>query len=101
MNETFWSLLHNSAHWEFELFLMFIFDVVIGLFLWPFISKHWKHHVDRDERDQNEVFVDAFDALVNLKKYIRESPASRVRLINSDGLIELIDEFMKKTECIR
>ena len=35
--ETFWTLLRDVAHWEFELFLMLLFDVVIGLCLWPII----------------------------------------------------------------
>lgn len=47
-HETFLSLLGDAAHWEFELFLMFIFDVIIGLLCWPFIKKHWKHHVESD-----------------------------------------------------
>ena len=35
--ETFFTLLKDKAHWEFEIFLMFIFDIVIGLILWPII----------------------------------------------------------------
>jgi len=55
MHETFWSLLHDSAHWEFELLVGFIemvvFDgLVLGL-CWPFIQKHMKHHFDRDKRE--------------------------------------------------
>lgn len=60
--ETFRSLLHDGAHWEFELFVGFIemlaFDVVIGLFAWPFVMKHWKHHVDRDRREEHGVKLD-------------------------------------------
>jgi hypothetical protein len=52
--ETFRSLLHDKAHWEFELFVgfveMLVFDVVVGVFAWPFVKKHWQHHVDRDKR---------------------------------------------------
>lgn len=47
--ETFWTLFHNLAHWEFELFLMLIFDVIIGMIAWPFIKKHWNHHTTHDE----------------------------------------------------
>ena len=49
--ETFWSLLHDAAHWEFELFLIFIFDIVLGAVIWPFLKKHWTHHVARDKKD--------------------------------------------------
>jgi len=52
--ETFWTLLTNAAHWYFELFLMFLFDVVIGLAVWPFVRKHWKHHVTRDEASKEK-----------------------------------------------
>lgn len=62
--EDFWFLLHNLAHWEFELFLMFIFDVVLGLLLIPFgrrwlkkhdEKKHAHEHCD-DVHDQGELF---------------------------------------------
>ena len=36
-HETFWTLATDIAHWEFELFLMLIFDVIIGLILWPVV----------------------------------------------------------------
>ena len=49
--ETFWTLLHNAAQWEFEIFLMLVFDGVIGALAWPFIKKHWKHHIERDEKE--------------------------------------------------
>ena len=56
--ETFWTLLHDSAHWEFEQFVgfleMLLFDGAMGLVFWPFIKKHWRHHTERDRRDGNE-----------------------------------------------
>ena len=51
MHETFWTLLRDSAHWEFELFLQLVFDVVIAGLLWPLVRKHWRHHIARDQRD--------------------------------------------------
>ena len=54
MHETFWTLLQDRAHWEFELFLMLLFDGVVGCVLFPFVRKHWRHHVDRDAREQNK-----------------------------------------------
>ncbi len=53
VTETFWTLLRDSAHWEFELFVgfveMLIFDVFIGFMMWPHVKKHWKHHLERDK----------------------------------------------------
>jgi prepilin-type N-terminal cleavage/methylation domain-containing protein len=50
MHESFWDLLMDPAHWYFELFLIFIFDVVIGLIIWPFISGGMKHHKSDHQR---------------------------------------------------
>lgn len=49
-NETFFSLLGNLAHWEFELFLLVIFDGLIGALLWPRLLKARKHHRSDDQR---------------------------------------------------
>jgi len=56
--ETFWSLLRSTGHWEFEIFLMILFDLLLGGLLWPFLRKHWKHHVRRDEKDAQEFMND-------------------------------------------
>jgi len=48
--ETFWTLLSDKAHWEFELFLIFLFDVLIGLLIWPWVKKFIIHHKSDDER---------------------------------------------------
>jgi hypothetical protein len=43
------------AHWEFEIFLMAVFDGLIGAgiigFCWPRIKKHWHHHLERDKAE--------------------------------------------------
>ena len=52
MHETFWTLLGDPAHWLFELFLMMLFDGLIFGLAWPFIRKHWRHHLNRDAMDQ-------------------------------------------------
>ena len=49
--ETFWTLLHDKAHWEFEGFLTLLFDGVLGglvtYFIWPKIMEHWKCHTQK------------------------------------------------------
>jgi len=48
--ETFLDLLKDPAHWYFELLLIVIFDVIIGLLIWPFIQKALIHHKSDHER---------------------------------------------------
>jgi hypothetical protein len=48
--ESFFTLLADPAHWEFEIFLMIVFDVIIGFFIWPFIRKALVHHKSDHER---------------------------------------------------
>ncbi|MBU2101256.1 hypothetical protein KKH05_00835 [Patescibacteria group bacterium] len=49
-HETFWTLATDLAHWEFELFLIILFDVVIGILLWPRLKKIFKHHESDDDK---------------------------------------------------
>jgi hypothetical protein len=43
--ETFLELLKSPGHWLFELFLMALFDGVIGALVWGrFLKKHWQEH---------------------------------------------------------
>ena len=49
--ETFWSLLHDKAHWQFEMFLQVIFDGILGGLAWPTLQHHWNHHIARDKRE--------------------------------------------------
>ena len=48
--ETFWTLFTDLAHWEFELFLILLFDVFVGILLWPWVRKFILHHKSDDER---------------------------------------------------
>jgi len=62
-HETFWTLLQSAAHWQFELFLMFLFDVVIGLVLYPFFKRAVLHHKTDDVKiDELEEKVDELQA---------------------------------------
>ena len=56
ITETFNSLLRDRAHWEFEIFLMLIFDGLIAGLLFPSARKHWKHHIARDQQDEYNDF---------------------------------------------
>lgn len=38
MHETFWTLLRDRAHWEFEIFLMILFDVILAG-IWQFFAR--------------------------------------------------------------
>jgi hypothetical protein len=49
-HETFWTLLTDVAHWQFEIFLIVLFDVVIGLLIWPKIKQWFKHHKEDDNK---------------------------------------------------
>jgi len=48
-NETFWTLITDSAHWEFEVFLIILFDIIIGALIWPRVKRFFKHHKSDDE----------------------------------------------------
>lgn len=54
--ETFGTLLKDPAHWEFELFLMLLFDGLIGAVVWPLI----KNHIHRDLKKHNTELDRAF-----------------------------------------
>lgn len=42
--ETFWTLLRDLPHWEFEIFLILIFDVLIGVMLLPCLKRFVHRH---------------------------------------------------------
>jgi hypothetical protein len=45
MHETFWTLLRDRAHWEFELFLMVVFDI--------FLAGVWQLFLRRKDKVQS------------------------------------------------
>lgn len=49
-HETFWTLLADPAHWQFELFLIALFDGLIGVLIWPRLKRFFKHHESDDDR---------------------------------------------------
>jgi hypothetical protein len=66
MEESFVTLLKSKGHWEFEIFLIFIFDVVIGVLIWPTILRWWKHHkMDDDKLEQLERRIDILERMID------------------------------------
>ena len=49
--ETFWTLLRDKAHWEFEIFVSLVVDVVFVGLIWQRVKKHWNHHLARDKKE--------------------------------------------------
>jgi hypothetical protein len=49
--ESFGELVRSPGHWEFEIFLMVLFDGLIAGLVFPFVRKHWKHHIARDQAE--------------------------------------------------
>ncbi len=48
-HDTFWDLLRSPGHWAFEIFLIALFDGLLGLIIWPRIKK-FMHHYRMDDR---------------------------------------------------
>jgi len=65
--ETFLTLLRDPNHWAFELLVTLVENiftgVVIGMVVWPFIKRHWNHHVARDIQDGHTSGNDSEDRL--------------------------------------
>ena len=78
-HETFWTLIADRAHWEFELFLIFIFDVVIGLVLWPRLKK-WKSHHKSDDAQ----IAEALQKISDLEKQVK-SLQERLNALHHTG----------------
>ena len=52
--ETFWTLVRSAAHWELEVFIVLLVDGLIGALIWPYVRRHWLHHLARDRREGQE-----------------------------------------------
>lgn len=63
LQETFSSLLHDKAHWQFELFVglieTIVIDVVFGFIIWGLILKpYWKRRkreIIREEHKRHNI----------------------------------------------
>lgn len=52
-HETFWTLLQDGAHWQFEIFLILLVDGLIGAIIWPFLKRIYSknpHHESDDKK---------------------------------------------------
>ena len=52
-HETFWTLIRDPAHWQFELFLMFLADFILGLLVVPWVRYRLLHHTSDDQKNPN------------------------------------------------
>lgn len=53
LSETYWELMRDPAHWLFEITLILIFDVIIGMVAWPFVKKWIKNHDEKKHAHQH------------------------------------------------
>lgn len=51
-HETFWGLVCSAPHWGFELMLMVIFDLGLGVLLIPAFRKYILHHQSDDKKTE-------------------------------------------------
>jgi hypothetical protein len=62
MQETFSTLLHDPAHWKFEIFLQVLDGIIFGVIwnlIWNrYLKQHWKHHLDRDKGEPKTYYGD-------------------------------------------
>lgn len=68
--ESFWSLLRDPAHWYFELFLMLLFDVLIGAIAWPIIRRHIHRDVDAAEEHEHDQIDLLYEEIADLRQHI-------------------------------
>lgn len=52
--ETYWALLTSLPHWGLEITIMIVFDGLVGALAWPFVKRHWRHHVKHDDIHKEE-----------------------------------------------
>lgn len=51
--ETFLDLLTSLPHWELELVIILIVDVIVGMIIWPRIKRWGIHHRGDDLKIEN------------------------------------------------
>lgn len=68
--ETFTELVTSVAHWELELFIILITDVLLGAIAWPLAKRWWAKHHSHEKCDP-------------------DAPKFRVRPVVKNGRVEL------------
>lgn len=80
-NDTFLNLLTSRAHWEFEILLIFIFDVLIGLLIWPWLRHlyhdHQLFHMKTYKVSKKEMIAEHKRIIPELKKAGLKKEAGR------------------------
>lgn len=62
--EGYFELLQSGPHWLFEITLMLIFDVLIGLILWPLIKKAVRRHDREVHHTNSEEYIKTLEARI-------------------------------------
>ena len=52
--ETFWDLVVDVPHWQFEVLTSVVFALIEGIIIYPLWKKWRKHHI-RDDEKLNEL----------------------------------------------
>jgi len=83
--ETFWVLFKSLPHWEFEIFLMIVFDVVIGYFIWGAI----KRHIHKDDKKLEDIIREEVDN--RFEELVTHMHEDLVVLMNDDDKVDHSD----------
>jgi len=55
LSESFFQLLQSPGHWLFEMFLMVLFDGLVGYFAWPRIKRHFHRDIDVEHGHEQKI----------------------------------------------
>lgn len=91
-NESFQELFMSPGHWEFEIFLMILFDFIFGFLIWQKLIKPHIHrdikHAEHDHELHEEVLHETEESLSErvtrleerIAKYEKEEQEARVSI---------------------
>lgn len=84
--ETFFELLRSPGHWLFELFLMAVFDGVVGFLIWPRVREHIHRDVKHAERHVEHAHVNPDDDVHKEEEAPRMADEAKKDAVGNLGL---------------